>query len=161
MSLKNAELEAVEILRDELTFVVPPKHKLARRAIGSTFKEPRRRNFHRAQRRVPLPLARHPTTSRSTAFPCAATSKCPPSKASNASCKNGHGRGNRPRMCVRWEVERKQLAEVPHPPAQSAALFILGVAPRHRLTLRRRGFDETTERLTAKQNQTGTRFISC
>ncbi len=56
---QDPKLAAVEILRDELTFVVPPKHRLARRP-SVDIKELGRGNLHRAQRRFALPLARHP-----------------------------------------------------------------------------------------------------
>jgi len=107
---QDAKLAAVEILRDELTFVVPPKHRLARRPsvdikelgeetfIAHNVESPYRSRVIQLfeKRRVPL--------HRDIEMPTIESIK--------RFVQMGMGVAIVPRMCVRWEVERKLLAEV-------------------------------------------------
>jgi DNA-binding transcriptional LysR family regulator len=103
-------LAAVEFLRDELTFVVPPRHRLARRRrvsirelgeevfvahiVASPYRERVIQLF--ARHRVPLRMeVEMPTIESIKRF-----------------VERGMGVAIVPRMCVRREVERGQLAEV-------------------------------------------------
>ncbi|HYL10660.1 MAG TPA: LysR substrate-binding domain-containing protein [Candidatus Acidoferrales bacterium] len=107
---REPKLVATEIFRDELTFVVPPKHKLAkRRAVdvtelgGETFiahivESPFRR-------RVIELFARHHT-------PLNMTVEMPTIESIKRFVQMGMGVAIVPRMCVRWEVERGSLTEV-------------------------------------------------
>lgn len=104
------ELAATEILRDELTFVVPPRHRLARRRSvdvgelgGETFiahivESPFRRRVIEffARRRTPLHM----------------TVQLPTIESIKRFVQMGMGVAIVPRMCVRWEVERGLLTEV-------------------------------------------------
>jgi len=104
------KLAAREILRDELTFVVPPRHRLARRRVvdigelgEETFvahivESPYRWRVIRLfeKHRVPLRMdVELPTIESIKRF-----------------VEMKRGVAIVPRMCVRWEVERGQLAEV-------------------------------------------------
>jgi DNA-binding transcriptional LysR family regulator len=107
---REPKLVATEILRDELTFVVPPKHKLAKRRSvdvaelgGETFiahivESPFRR-------RVIELFARHRT-------PLNMTVEMPTIESIKRFVQMGMGVAIVPRMCVRWEVERGLLTEV-------------------------------------------------
>ncbi len=107
---KESQLVATEILRDQLTFVVPPKHKLAKRRSvavselgGETFiahivESPFRR-------RVIELFARHHT-------PLNMTVEMPTIESIKRFVQMGMGVAIVPRMCVQWEVERGLLAEV-------------------------------------------------
>jgi DNA-binding transcriptional LysR family regulator len=100
----------VEILRDELTFVVPPKHPLARRRSvdikelgGETFiahnvESPYRSRVIQLFERYRVPLQRDV--------------EMPTIESIKRFVQMGMGVAIVPRMCVRWEVERKLLAEV-------------------------------------------------
>ncbi len=104
------QLQAAEIFRDELTFVVPPKHPLARRRSvdisalgGETFvahivDSPFRwRVLQLFQKhRVPLNM----------------TVELPTIESIKRFVQMGVGVAIVPRMCVRWEVEHKTLVEV-------------------------------------------------
>jgi DNA-binding transcriptional LysR family regulator len=107
---REPKLVATESLRDELTFVVPPKHKLAKRRSvdvaelgGETFiahivESPFRR-------RVIELFARHRT-------PLNMTVEMPTIESIKRFVQMGMGVAIVPRMCVRWEVERGLLTEV-------------------------------------------------
>jgi DNA-binding transcriptional LysR family regulator len=107
---QDAKLAAVEILQDELTFVVPPKHKLARRR-SVDIKELGEETFiaHNVESpyrsRVIQLFEKHRTTLRRDI-------EMPTIESIKRFVQMGMGVAIVPRMCVRWEVERKQLAEV-------------------------------------------------
>jgi DNA-binding transcriptional LysR family regulator len=107
---QDAKLAAVEILRDELTFVVPPKHKLARRR-SVDIKELGEETFiaHNVESpyrsRVIQLFEKHRTTLRRDI-------EMPTIESIKRFVQMGMGVAIVPRMCVRWEVERKLLAEV-------------------------------------------------
>jgi DNA-binding transcriptional LysR family regulator len=107
---QDPKLSAVEILRDELTFVVPPKHKLARRR-SVDIKELGEETFiaHNVESpyrsRVIQLFEKHRTTLRRDI-------EMPTIESIKRLVQMGMGVAIVPRMCVRWEVERKQLAEV-------------------------------------------------
>jgi DNA-binding transcriptional LysR family regulator len=107
---QDLKLAAVEILRDELTFVVPPNHPLARRRSvdikelgGETFiahnvDSPYRSRVIQLFEKHRVPLQRDvemPTVESIKRF-----------------VQMGMGVAIVPRMCVHWEVERKLLSEV-------------------------------------------------
>src|SRR5260370_23885172 len=107
---REPQLAATEILRDELTFVVPPKHKLAkRRSVEVT--ELAKETFiaHIVEspfrRRVIELFARHHT-------PLNMTVEMPTIESIKRFVQMGMGVAIVPRMCVRWEVERGLLIEV-------------------------------------------------
>ncbi len=107
---REPQLAATEILRDELTFVVPPKHKLAkRRSVDVT--ELAKETFiaHIVEspfrRRVIELFARHHT-------PLNMTVEMPTIESIKRFVQMGMGVAIVPRMCVRWEVERGLLIEV-------------------------------------------------
>ena len=107
---QDPKLAAVEILRDELTFVVPPKHRLARRRTvdikelgGETFVAHNVDSPYRS--RVIQLFEKHRTTLRRDV-------EMPTIESIKRFVQMGMGVAIVPRMCVRWEVERKLLAEV-------------------------------------------------
>src|SRR5579862_454452 len=107
---EDPKLEAVEILQDELTFVVPPKHKLAsRRSVD--IKELGEETFiaHNVESpyrsRVIQLFEKHRTQLRRDI-------EMPTIESIKRFVQMGMGVAIVPRMCVRWEVERKLLAEV-------------------------------------------------
>jgi len=107
---REPQLAATEILRDELTFVVPPMHKLAkRRSVDIT--ELAKETFiaHIVEspfrRRVIELFARHHT-------PLNMTVEMPTIESIKRFVQMGMGVAIVPRMCVRWEVERGLLIEV-------------------------------------------------
>jgi len=107
---REPQLAATEILRDELTFVVPPRHKLAkRRSVDIT--ELAKETFiaHIVEspfrRRVIELFARHHT-------PLNMTVEMPTIESIKRFVQMGMGVAIVPRMCVRWEVERGLLIEV-------------------------------------------------
>jgi DNA-binding transcriptional LysR family regulator len=107
---QDAKLAAVEILRDELTFVVPPKHKLARRHsvdikelgeetfIAHNVESPYRSRVIQLFEKYRVPLHRD--------------IEMPTIESIKRFVQMGMGVAIVPRMCVLWEVERKLLAEV-------------------------------------------------
>jgi DNA-binding transcriptional LysR family regulator len=107
---EDPKLEAVEILQDELTFVVPPKHPLARRR-SVDIKELGEETFiahnvdspYRA--RVIQLFEKHRT-------PLQRNIEMPTIESIKRFVQMGMGVAIVPRMCVQWEVERKLLAEV-------------------------------------------------
>jgi DNA-binding transcriptional LysR family regulator len=107
---QDAHLKAVEIFRDELAFVVPPKHRLSRRRAvdiselgGETFvahivESPFRWRVIQLfeKHRVPLNIrVQFPTIESIKRF-----------------VQMGLGVAIVPRMCVRWELDHGTLAEV-------------------------------------------------
>src|SRR5882757_7647325 len=107
---QDPKLTAVEILRDELTFVVPPKHRLARRRSvdikelgGETFVAHSVDSPYRS--RVIQLFEKHRTALRRDV-------EMPTIESIKRFVQMGMGVAIVPRMCVRWEVERKLLAEV-------------------------------------------------
>jgi DNA-binding transcriptional LysR family regulator len=125
---REPQLHATEILRDELTLVVPPKHVLARRRvvdipdlgkevfIAHIVDSPFRRRVIElfAKHRIPLNMfVELPTIESIKRF-----------------VQMGMGVAIVPRMCVQWEVERGQLKEV-----QVRQLSL----PRHLYLISRRG----------------------
>jgi DNA-binding transcriptional LysR family regulator len=107
---EDPKLAAVEILRDELTFVVPPKHRLARRR-SVDIKELGEETFiaHNVdspyRTRVIQLFERYRTALRRDI-------EMPTIESIKRFVQMGMGVAIVPRMCVRWEVERKLLAEV-------------------------------------------------
>jgi DNA-binding transcriptional LysR family regulator len=107
---EDPKLVAVEILRDELTFVVPPKHRLARRR-SVDIKELRDETFiaHNVdspyRTRVIQLFEKHRT-------PLRRDIEMPTIESIKRFVQMGMGVAIVPRMCVGWEVERKLLAEV-------------------------------------------------
>ena len=107
---EDPKLVAVEILRDELTFVVPPKHRLARRRsvdikelgdetfIAHNVDSPYRARVIQLFEKYRTPLRRD--------------IEMPTIESIKRFVQMGMGVAIVPRMCVRWEVERKLLAEV-------------------------------------------------
>jgi len=108
---REPQLLAVEIPRDELTLVVPPKHPLAKRRrveipdlgkevfVAHIVESPFRRQVIElfARQRVPLNMfVELPTIESIKRF-----------------VEMGMGVAIVPRMCVQWEVARRQLLEVP------------------------------------------------
>jgi DNA-binding transcriptional LysR family regulator len=107
---QDMKLAAVEILQDELTFVVPPKHKLARHRsvdikdlgeetfIAHNVESPYRSRVIQLFEKYRVPLHRD--------------IEMPTIESIKRFVQMGMGVAIVPRMCVRWEVERKLLAEV-------------------------------------------------
>ena len=107
---EDTKLEALEILQDELTFVVPPKHRLARRRsvdikelgeetfIAHNVDSPYRTRVIQLFEKYRTPLQR--------------TIEMPTIESIKRFVQMGMGVAIVPRMCVQWEVERKLLAEV-------------------------------------------------
>jgi DNA-binding transcriptional LysR family regulator len=107
---EDPKLAAVEILRDELTFVVPPKHRLARRPsvdikdLGEeTFIAHNVESPYRS--RVIQLFEKHRT-------PLRRDIEMPTIESIKRFVQMGMGVAIVPRMCVLWEIERKLLAEV-------------------------------------------------
>lgn len=107
---EDEKLAAVEILQDELTLVVPPKHRLAtRRSVD--IKELGEETFiaHNVdspyRTRVIQLFEKHRT-------PLQRTVEMPTIESIKRFVQMGMGVAIVPRMCVQWEVERKLLAEV-------------------------------------------------
>jgi len=107
---RDPKLSAVEIFRDELTFVVPPGHRLARRRwvditeLGEeTFIAHIVDSPFRA--RVIQLFEKHRTTLHRDV-------EMPTIESIKRFVQMGMGVAIVPRMCVRWEVEKKLLAEV-------------------------------------------------
>ena len=107
---RDAQLQATEILKDELTLVVPPKHFLAKRKevdIPELAKE----NFiaHSVEspyrRRVIELFARHRTDLN---MPI----EMPTIESIKRFVQMGMGVAIVPRMCVRWEIEHGWMKEV-------------------------------------------------
>ncbi len=104
------QLAAQEIFRDELTFVVPPRHPLARRKsvsvaelgaetfVAHIVDSPYRFRVIQLfqKQRTPLNM----------------TVEMPTIESIKRFVQMGMGVAIVPRMCVRWEIERKTLAEV-------------------------------------------------
>jgi DNA-binding transcriptional LysR family regulator len=107
---QDPKLTAVEIIRDELTFVVPPKHRLARQRsvdikdlgketfIAHSVESPYR------SRVIQLFEKYRTRLSRDVEMPTIESIK--------RFVQMGMGVAIVPRMCVQWEVERKLLSEV-------------------------------------------------
>ena len=107
---REPQLQATEILRDELTLVVPPNHALAKRRsvditelgkeifIAHIVESPFRR-------RVIELFARHRT-------PLHMQVELPTIESIKRFVQMGKGVAIVPRMCVGWEVERSLLTEV-------------------------------------------------
>ncbi|HXN22497.1 MAG TPA: LysR substrate-binding domain-containing protein [Candidatus Dormibacteraeota bacterium] len=107
---REAQLVATEIFRDELSFVVPPGHRLAKRAsidvedlaeetfIAHIVESPFRR-------RVIELFARHHT-------PLNMRVELPTIESIKRFVQMGAGVAIVPRMCVRWELERGLLVQV-------------------------------------------------
>jgi len=107
---RDPQLQATEILKDELVLVVPPKHPLARKRevdiadlgketfIAHIVESPFRRRvielFARNHTELNMPI------------------EMPTIESIKRFVQMGMGVAIVPRMCVRWEVERKLLAEV-------------------------------------------------
>jgi DNA-binding transcriptional LysR family regulator len=144
---QDPKLAAVEILRDELTFVVPPKHRLARRR-SVDIKELGEETFiaHNVdspyRSRVIQLFEKHRTR-------CAATSRCPPSKASSASCKWAWAWPSS-RACASAGKSKETAGRSPHPPAEDAALAVSGVAPRRALSHAASRVDKIIARVTVE-----------
>ena len=107
---REPQLQAIEILRDELTLVVPPTHPLARRRsvdlsalAGEIFVAHIVESPHR--RRVIELFARHRT-------PLNMQIELPTIESIKRFVQMGMGVAIVPRMCARWEIERGDLAEV-------------------------------------------------
>jgi DNA-binding transcriptional LysR family regulator len=125
---RDAQLQATEILKDELTLVVPQKHPLARKReidiadlrneifIGHIVESPFRRRVielfarHRTELNMPIEM---PTIESIKRF-----------------VQMGMGVAIVPRMCVQWEIERGWMKEV-----KVRQLSI----PRHLYLISRRG----------------------
>jgi len=107
---RDAQLQATEILKDELTFVVPPKHPLAkRREVG--IEELGKEQFvahivdSPFRRRVIELFARHRTTLN---MPI----EMPTIESIKRFVQMGMGVAIVPRMCVTWEVGHGSLKEI-------------------------------------------------
>jgi DNA-binding transcriptional LysR family regulator len=107
---QDPKLTAVEIFQDELAFVVPPNHRLARRRAvdikelgGETFIAHNIDSPFRA--RVIQLFQEHRTPLRMDV-------EMPTIESIKRFVQMNMGVAIVPRMCVRWEVEQKLLAEV-------------------------------------------------
>lgn len=107
---RDAQLQATEILKDELTFVVPPKHHLAkRREVG--IEELGKESFvahivdSPFRRRVIELFARHRT-------PLNMPIEMPTIESIKRFVQMGMGVAIVPRMCTTWEVEHGWLKEI-------------------------------------------------
>lgn len=107
---RDAQLQATEILKDELTLVVPPKHALAKKRevdiadlggenfIAHIVESPFRRKVielfarHRTELKMPIEM--------------------PTIESIKRSVQMGMGVAIVPRMCVEWELERGWMKEV-------------------------------------------------
>src|SRR5580698_2722351 len=107
---EDAKLAAVEILQDELTFVVPPKHKLARRR-SVDIKELGEETFiaHNVESpyrsRVIQLFEKHRTPLRRDV-------EMPTIESIKRFVQMGMGVAIVPRMCVHWEIEHGWLKEI-------------------------------------------------
>ena len=125
---REPQLQAVEILKDELTLVAPPQHALARRRTVD-LTDLRKEIFvaHIVEspfrRRVIELFARHHT-------PLNMQIELPTIESIKRFVQMGMGVAIVPRMCVRWEVERGDLVEVK---VKQLAM------PRHLYLITRRG----------------------
>ena len=107
---QDPKLEAVEILKDELAFVVPPNHRLAHSRsvdikelgeetfIAHSVDSPYRSRVIQLFEKYRTPLRRDV--------------EMPTIESIKRFVQMGMGVAIVPRMCVQWEVERKLLAEV-------------------------------------------------
>jgi DNA-binding transcriptional LysR family regulator len=125
---RDAQLQATEILKDELTFVVPPKHHLAKRRevnIEELAKEQFIAHIVESpfRRRVIELFARHRT-------PLNMPMEMPTIESIKRFVQMGMGVAIVPRMCVTWEVEHGWLKEI--------KIKELNI-PRHLYILSRRG----------------------
>jgi DNA-binding transcriptional LysR family regulator len=107
---RDAQLQATEILKDELTFVVPPKHPFAKRrevAIEELGKESFIAHIVESpfRRRVIELFGRHRT-------PLNMPMEMPTIESIKRFVQMGMGVAIVPRMCVTWELERGSLKEV-------------------------------------------------
>lgn len=107
---REAQLAATEIFRDELCFVVPPRHRLAkRRSVEVTDLGEETFIAHIVEspfrRRVIELFARHHT-------PLNMRVELPTIESIKRFVQMGAGVAIVPRMCVRWELERKLLVQV-------------------------------------------------
>lgn len=107
---REPQLQATEILRDELTLVVPPNHALAKRRtvdVGDLGKEVFIAHIVESpfRRRVIELFARHRT-------PLNMHVELPTIESIKRFVQMGMGVAIVPRMCVQWEVARGQFAEV-------------------------------------------------
>jgi len=107
---RDGQLQATEILKDELTFVVPPKHHLAkRREVG--IEELGKEQFiaHIVEspfrRRVIELFARHRT-------PLNMPMELPTIESIKRFVQMGMGVAIVPRMCVSWEIEHGWFKEI-------------------------------------------------
>lgn len=107
---RDAQLQATEILKDELTLVVPPKHALSKKRevdiedlggenfIAHIVESPFRRKVielfarHRTELKMPIEM--------------------PTIESIKRSVQMGMGVAIVPRMCVEWELERGWMKEV-------------------------------------------------
>jgi DNA-binding transcriptional LysR family regulator len=107
---REPQLQATEILRDELTLVVPPRHRLARKRAVKVA-DLGRENFvaHIVEspfrRKVIELFARHRT-------PLNMMVELPTIESIKRFVQMGQGVAIVPKMCARWEVERGLLKEV-------------------------------------------------
>ena len=125
---RDAQLQATEILKDELTFVVPPKHPLAKRrevAVSELGKEHFIAHIVESpfRRRVIELFARHRT-------PLNMPMEMPTIESIKRFVQMGMGVAIVPRMCVAWEVQHGWLKEI-----KIKELSI----PRHLYIISRRG----------------------
>ena len=107
---REAQLQAMEILKDELTLVVPPKHSLAKRKeidvsdlanenfVGHSVESPFRRRvielFGRNRTTLNMPI------------------EMPTIESIKRFVQMGMGVAIVPRMCVAWEIDRGWMKEV-------------------------------------------------
>jgi DNA-binding transcriptional LysR family regulator len=125
---REAQLQATEILKDELTLVVPPKHVLAKRKEVDV-EELGKENFiaHIVEspfrRKVIELFARHRT-------PLNMPIEMPTIESIKRFVQMGMGVAIVPRMCVTWEIEHGWLKEI--------KLRQLNI-PRHLYMIARRG----------------------
>jgi len=107
---REAQLQAMEILKDELTLVVPPKHALAKRKeidvsdlanenfVGHSVESPFRRRvielFGRNRTTLNMPI------------------EMPTIESIKRFVQMGMGVAIVPRMCVAWEIDRGWMKEV-------------------------------------------------
>jgi len=104
-------LQATEILKDELTLVVHPKHLLAKGSAKSMSPSLEKKTSSRTASNRPFGR-RVIELLRETAPRSICPLKCPPSKASSGFVQMGMGVAIVPRMCVEWEIEHGWMKEV-------------------------------------------------
>ena len=136
---REAQLQATEILKDELALVVPLKHPLAKRRevniedlgketfVGHIVESPYRR-------RVIELFARHQTTLN---MPI----EMPTIESIKRFVQMGMGVAIVPRMCVQWEIEHGWMKEVKVRANEHAAPRLHRVTPRRALAACRRRTD--------------------